>query len=209
MKDVKKYFGEGDAKVNALRDINFSLYKGEFVVILGPSGSGKSTFLNVLSTLDKPNAGEIIYGNTKINYKARKQIRSIRKSTMGFVFQSYHLMPNLTVEENVMIGSQLSTKKVDIDAILDSVGLKHKKNKYPFQLSGGEQQRISIARALAKESSILFCDEPTGALDTKTGIMILELLKNVQHRVIRMKDGRITSDDRNENVLPIREVEWT
>lgn len=228
MKDVKRYFGDGDAKVEALKKINFTLYKGEFVVILGPSGSGKSTFLNVLSTLDKPSSGEVIYAETKVNYKDRKQITSIRKDTMGFVFQAYHLMPNLTVEENVMIGSYLSTKKVNVDEILDAVGLGHKKNKYPFQLSGGEQQRVSIARALAKESNVMFCDEPTGALDTKTGIMILELLKNIQQnrnlsvvivthnnqiaeiadRVIRMKDGEIISDYRNERVLSVREVEW-
>lgn len=226
--NVKKAFGKDEAKVQALAGVNLEVYQGEFVVILGTSGSGKSTLLNVLSTLETPDEGNVSYYNESINYKSRKQVLHVRKNHIGFIFQQYHLIPNLTVRDNVEVGNYLAENKTDIEEILKVIGLENKMSKYPSQLSGGEQQRVSIARALAKQTNILFCDEPTGALDTNTGIKVLKLLQEIQKergvtivivthnnlianiadRVVYMRDGNITKIEENETRMSVEEVEW-
>lgn len=227
-KDLKKSFGVNEAKVNALSGVDLKVYQGEFLVILGHSGSGKSTLLNVLSTLETPDQGEVKYYGQPVEYKNKKQIQKIRKEHIGFIFQQYHLIPNLTVKDNIDVGSYLAGEKSSVEEIFEMIGIDDKLNKYPYQLSGGEQQRVSIARALAKNTDILFCDEPTGALDTNTGIKVLKLLQKVQKergvtvvivthnnliskisdRVIHMKDGKITEIEKNDNKLAVEDVEW-
>ena len=226
--NVKKAFGKDEAKVQALAGVDLEVYQGEFVVIFGTSGSGKSTLLNVLSTLESPDEGRVSYYNETINYKSRKQVLNVRKNHIGFIFQQYHLIPNLTVRDNVEVGNYLAENKTDIEEILKAIGLEKKMSKYPSQLSGGEQQRVSIARALAKQTNILFCDEPTGALDTNTGIKVLKLLQEVQKergvtivivthnnlianiadRVVYMRDGNITKIEENQTRMSVEEVEW-
>ena len=226
--NVKKAFGKDEAKVQALAGVDLEVYQGEFVVIFGTSGSGKSTLLNVLSTLESPDEGRVSYYNETINYKSRKQVLNVRKNHIGFIFQQYHLIPNLTVHDNVEVGNYLAENKTDIEEILKAIGLEKKMSKYPSQLSGGEQQRVSIARALAKQTNILFCDEPTGALDTNTGIKVLKLLQEVQKergvtivivthnnlianiadRVVYMRDGNITKIEENQTRMSVEEVEW-
>jgi putative ABC transport system ATP-binding protein len=226
-KGLIKTFGANDAVVTALNSVDFQLFKGEFVVILGASGSGKSTLLNVLSTLEEPNSGEIKFYGETINYRNKKQILKVRKNHIGFVFQSYHLIPNLSVEDNIKAGQYLADKKTTYLDIVDKIGVAEKLKKYPYQLSGGEQQRVAIARALAKNTDILFCDEPTGALDTKTGILVLTLLQEIQqsngisivlvthnnqisdiaNRVVYMRDGEIL-DIEEKIPRKVDAVEW-
>ena len=225
---ITKAFGKDEAKVQALAGVDLEVYQGEFVVILGTSGSGKSTLLNVLSTLESPDEGNVSYYNEPVNYKSKKQVLNVRKNHIGFIFQQYHLIPNLTVRDNVEVGNYLAENKTDIEEILKAIGLEQKMSKYPSQLSGGEQQRVSIARALAKQTDILFCDEPTGALDTNTGIKVLKLLQQVQKergvtivvvthnnliahiadRVVYMRDGKITRIKEHETRMSVEEVEW-
>lgn len=228
LKNIKKDFGSGSSKVNVLKGIDFAVNAGEFIVILGPSGSGKSTLLNIMSTLEKPTEGTVTYFGKSLEGMKENKIRELRTKHIGFIFQAYHLFANLTVKENVLLGEYLAPDEIDIDTLLKDIGLGEKQNKFPYQISGGEQQRVAIARALSKKTSILFCDEPTGALDTKTGIMILNLLKTMQEsrgmsivlvthnpqivgiadRVIHMKDGEIVSEEINENPLTVEEVDW-
>lgn len=229
LEKIKKDFGCGDSKVNALKVIDFTLNAGEFIVILGPSGSGKSTLLNIMGTLEKPSDGTVTYFGKSIGEMKKNKIMELRKKHIGFIFQAYHLFGNLTAKENVLIGEYLAPGEIDINTLLNDIGLGNKQNKFPYQLSGGEQQRVAIARALAKKTSVLFCDEPTGALDTKTGIVILSLLKamqesrgvsivlathnpkigNIADRIISMKDGEIVSEEINKTPLSVEEVEWS
>jgi putative ABC transport system ATP-binding protein len=226
--DISKDFGRSENTVHALKDINFELRKGEFVVILGPSGSGKTTLLNVASTLEKPTSGSVYYNNTESSGMSKNKLTALRRDHIGFIFQAYHLLPNLNVQENVLVGASLSGEKKKVPQILRDVGLQEKMKKFPYQLSGGEQQRVSIARALAKNTDILFCDEPTGALDTETNKVILALLLKVQkekdlsivlvthnpqialiaNRVLRMRDGRVVSDEWNTEPRNVEEVDW-
>ena len=164
-----KVYKVGEIETYALREVNLNIEDGQVVVVLGPSGSGKSTLLNVLSGLDKVTSGEITYEGQFISNYSDNQLTHFRRDTIGFIFQAYHLLPNLTVYKNIEVGSNLSKDKVDIDAILKSVEMYEERNKFPYQLSGGQQQRVSIARALAKNPKVLFCDEPTGALDEDMG----------------------------------------
>ncbi len=226
--NVSKDFGGNDSKVHALKDINLELYRGEFVVILGSSGSGKTTLLNVASTLEKPTSGSVYYNDVDSSHINKNKLTLLRKDHIGFIFQAYHLLPNLNVQENVLVGASLSGDKKKVKQILRDVGLEKKMKKFPYQLSGGEQQRVSIARALAKNTDILFCDEPTGALDSETSKMVLSLLLKVQKernlsiilvthnpqiaylakRVLRMRDGRLVSDDLNIASKTVEEVDW-
>jgi putative ABC transport system ATP-binding protein len=228
LENITKEFGGSDSKVHALKDINLELCKGEFVVILGPSGSGKTTLLNIASTLEKPTTGSLYYYDRESSGVSKAIITMLRKKHVGFIFQAYHLLPNLTVQENVLVGANLSGENKKVAQILQDVGLQDKAKKFPYQLSGGEQQRVSIARALAKNTDILFCDEPTGALDTETNKLILALLLKIQkeknltivlvthnpqitliaNRVLRMRDGRITSDEWNTEPQNVEEVDW-
>ncbi len=209
--NLYKTYVMGETKIDALAGIDFEIYQGEFLVILGPSGSGKSTFLNILGGMDKASAGEIYYKEEALHNATRKKLTKYRKEAVGFVFQFYNLMPNLTAVENVQLAKEISDSKLDELKILDDVGLLDRKDHFPAQLSGGQQQRVAIARALAKNPDILLCDEPTGALDSKSSDLVLKILRDFAHtykktivlithnasiaeladRVIYVRDGKI------------------
>ncbi len=177
-KGIFKYYGSGESRTQALRGVDLDIADGDFAVILGASGSGKSTLLNVLSGLEKPDGGSVVYGGKDIAGLSDKELTEFRKKVVGFVFQQYYLLPNLTVEKNVRMGADLAGNKDYMD-IIAAVGLSEKAKKYPSELSGGEQQRVAIARAIAKNPQILFADEPTGALDEETGRQILDYISTL------------------------------
>ena len=229
-KKVKKTYQVGEKNFNALDGVDFSINKGEFVVILGPSGAGKSTLLNLLGGMDKATSGDIIIGEEKISKYNDEQLTKYRAENVGFIFQFYNILPTLTVLENVEIVQDIVKKPKSAKKILKEVGLGKHYNKFPNQLSGGEQQRVSIARAIAKNPKLLLCDEPTGALDSKTGVEVLKLLKSqcdanngkntviivthnaliaeVADRIIRLKNGKIESNEINKKPKKIDEVKW-
>lgn len=209
--NISKIYQVGDQEVKALDDVSFSIEKGKFTIILGPSGSGKSTMLNLLGGMDQATSGKFLFEDTDVTGLSDKDLSKYRKDVVGFVFQFYNLVPSLTALENISIAAQLTKNAKQSEQYLEKVGLSHRKNNFPNQLSGGEMQRVSIARALAKKPKLLLCDEPTGALDSKTGQKIIELLKEmsddkdvavvmVTHnaefekyadKVIYLKDGKI------------------
>ena len=226
--DVSKLYTSGDHVLRALDHVSFTLEEGKFVVILGPSGAGKSTLLNLLGGLDSPDEGTITVGGRDISTLSDNELADYRASTVGFVFQFYNLIPTLTAYENVKLVSEISPNALDAKEIIEKVGLSDHLGQFPSELSGGEQQRISIARALAKNPKILLCDEPTGALDSETGVMVLKLLLNmardlgktivvVTHNqniakmadvVIRVKSGKIRSVEEQVEPISADEVEW-
>jgi len=227
LKNVRKSYVVGDQKYNALDGINLSIDQGEFVVILGPSGAGKSTLLNLLGGMDKPTSGEIYIGENNIAKYSEKELTRYRANDVGFIFQFYNIMPTLTVEENVNLIKDVTNTSKDSKEVLKSVGLLRHANKFPQELSGGEQQRVSIARAIMKNPKILLCDEPTGALDSKTGVEVLKLLKKqsdedttviivthnslfaeIADKVIYIKNGLIDKVDINKKTKDIDEVKW-
>ena len=226
--NVCKYYQMGDTRIAAADHVSFEIAKGEFCVILGPSGAGKTTVLNMLGGMDTCDEGKIILdGETVSDFDARR-LTEYRRYDVGFVFQFYNLVQNLTARENVELASEICKDPLDADLVLDEVGLKDRKNNFPAQLSGGEQQRVSIARALAKNPKILLCDEPTGALDYKTGKQVLELLQEtcrkkgrtvivITHnsalaamvdRVIRINSGRVIDVALNKDPIPVERIEW-
>lgn len=225
---VSKIYGDGDHELKALDDVDLTLEKGKFIVILGPSGAGKSTLLNLLGGLDVPTNGKIVVDGKDIATLNNDELANYRASKVGFIFQFYNLIPTLTVIENVSLINEIAPDVIDAKKVLNDVGLGDHLNNFPSELSGGEQQRVSIARALAKNPQIILCDEPTGALDSKTGVMILKLLldsaKNsgktvvvVTHNqniariadvVIRVKNGKIKSYENIQNPLKVEEVDW-
>ncbi|MDR3262757.1 MAG: ABC transporter ATP-binding protein [Clostridiales bacterium] len=226
-KNVSKRYGAGESETFALNDVSFGIEKGEFVVILGPSGAGKSTLLNLLGGTDSPTSGEITVDGERIESYDEKRLTRFRADKIGFVFQFYSLIPTLTVYENVALVKEIMSDAADIDGVLGEVGLDIHRNKFPSQLSGGEQQRVSIARAVVKNPKLLLCDEPTGALDTVTGVKILSLLqetarkghtvlivthnaalKDAADRVIYVKNGRIGEIVKNDNPISVEEVSW-
>lgn len=229
-KNVKKTYIVGEKKFNALDGVNFSINKGEFVVILGPSGAGKSTLLNLLGGMDKVTSGKIKVGDEVISDYSDSELTDYRAENVGFIFQFYNILPTLTVLENVKIVNDIVKKPKNAKEVLKSVGLDKHAKKFPNQLSGGEQQRVSIARAIAKDPLLLLCDEPTGALDSKTGVEVLKLLKEqcdanngentvvivthnsliakIADRVIRLKNGKVESNEINKHPKAIDEVVW-
>ena len=227
-RDVKKIYKMGEVSIEALSGVDFTVDKGEFVVVAGASGAGKSTILNILGGMDSPTSGEIIVDNNKINKYSNKELITYRRYDIGFVFQFYNLVQNLTARENVELATQICKNPLDVDEVMDAVGLGDRKNNFPAQLSGGEQQRVAIARALEKNPKILLCDEPTGALDYNTGKSILKLLQDtcrsmnmtviiITHnlaltpmgdKVIKVKNGKISSITINENPIPVERIEW-
>ena len=227
-KDVVKQYGEGEAALLANNHVDFTIDAGEFVVILGQSGAGKSTVLNILGGMDIPTSGSVKVAGKVISDMNDRQLSDYRAQTVGFIFQFYNLLPSLTAYENVALTKDIVKNAKDAKEMLKAVGLEQHMNKFPAQLSGGEQQRISIARALAKDPKIILGDEPTGALDSDTGVIVLELLQDlcrkhnktvilVTHnadiaqcadKVIRMKNGKVREIIKNENPVPVSEVEW-
>lgn len=227
-KDVVKTYGEGEGKQIAVDHVSFSIDEGEFVVILGQSGAGKSTILNMLGGMDTPTQGTVTVDGREISGMNDRQLGTYRAEVIGFIFQFYNLLPSLTAYENISLTKSIVKNAADADKLLDMVGLSKCRNKFPAQMSGGEQQRVSIARALAKNPKILLGDEPTGALDSETGIIVLELLQRlcrqekktviiVTHnsdiakcadKVIRMKNGKVKAITINENPLDVKEVDW-
>ena len=228
VKNLSKIYQMGEVKIKAIEQVSFSIDEGELVVILGPSGAGKTTILNILGGMDSPTSGSIIIDGTDISKYNRKELTKYRRYDIGFVFQFYNLVGNLTALENVELANQICKNPRDSKETLKSVGLGDRIDHFPAQLSGGEQQRVSIARALAKNPKILLCDEPTGALDSKTGKMIIELLQDTCHKtktttiiithnaiiseiadkVIKVKNGTIESIQVNENPKPVKEIDW-
>ena len=225
---VCKYYQTGDTVVKAVDDVNFTIEKGEFCVVLGPSGAGKTTILNLLGGMDKATSGTITVGGKQITGLRSPQLTDYRRTDVGFVFQFYNLMPNLTALENVELAAQICKDPLDAATVLNEVGLSARANNFPGQLSGGEQQRVAIARALAKNPKLLLCDEPTGALDYVTGKQILKLLQDtcrqkgvtvvvITHnsaitptadRVIHIKNGTVESMQCNEHPTSVELIEW-
>lgn len=226
--NVCKFYKNGESITRAADGINFTAEKGEFVVIVGPSGAGKTTVLNMLGGMDGCDSGKILLDGDEVSAFNRKRLTEYRRYDVGFVFQFYNLVQNLTAKENVELATEISRNPLDPQKTLENVGLKDRGNNFPAQLSGGEQQRVSIARALAKNPKILLCDEPTGALDYNTGKAILKLLYDtckstgktvivITHnqaicamadRVIKIKNGKVTENTVNENPTPAERIEW-
>ena len=218
----------GEVRIRALDGASFEVDRGELVVVLGPSGAGKSTVLNILGGMDFPSSGEVWVEGKNIAKFGKNELTMYRRRHIGFVFQFYNLMPNLTALENVEIAAQICDDPLDAAAVLAKVGLRERMANFPAQLSGGEQQRVSIARAVAKNPTLLLCDEPTGALDYRTGKSILQLLRDVNRqfhktvmiithnsaiaqmadKVIRVKNGKVEAVERNENPTPVERIEW-
>lgn len=227
-RNVYKRYRMGEVTIAAANGVNFTVNEGEFAVVVGLSGAGKTTVLNILGGIDTCDEGEIYVGGREISHLSGKDLVSYRRYDIGFVFQFYNLIPNLTAKENVELATQICKDSLDADTVLNDVGLGHRKNNFPSQLSGGEQQRVSIARALAKKPKLLLCDEPTGALDYNTGKTILKLLQDkcytdgmtvvlithnqaitpMANRVINMRNGQVISNIINKNPLPVEEIEW-
>lgn len=227
-KDVNKIYGEKESEIHALVNTSFQIEKSELVVILGPSGAGKTTALNILGGMDNATTGEVIIDGNNITHYNKKQLTRYRKNDIGFIFQFYNLIQNLTALENVELATEICKDHFDPKEILKSVGLENRMNNFPSQLSGGEQQRVAIARAIAKNPKILLADEPTGALDYMTGKQILKLLKQIQQergvtviiithnsaiapmadKVIKFKNGQVEDITINEKPLPVDEIEW-
>lgn len=225
---VSKIYDMGEVKINALKDASFTIEKGELCVILGPSGAGKTTLLNILGGMDSLSQGRVLIDGQDISGFSRKRLTAYRRFDVGFVFQFYNLIQNLTALENVEMATQICREPLDPVRTLERVGLKDRAGNFPAQLSGGEQQRVSIARALAKNPKLLLCDEPTGALDYVTGKQVLKLLQDtcrntrrtvivITHnsaltamadRVIRIKSGKAISNDVNKHPTPVEEIEW-
>ena len=228
LKNVKKEYIMGEVKIIAAHDVSFEIEKGELVVILGPSGAGKTTILNLLGGMDNATSGQIIVDNEDITSFKRKELIGYRRNSIGFVFQFYNLVQNLTALENVELAVQICKNPLKPEKVLEEVGLKDRMNNFPGGLSGGEQQRVAIARAIAKNPKLLLCDEPTGALDYHTSKDILELLEQINqdygttilivthndaiakmaHRVLRLRDGQIISNYLNTSRINAKELEW-
>lgn len=228
LEQVTKVYGKGQVLIKAVDGIDFSIEKGEFVIIVGPSGAGKTTVLNILGGMDQATSGCVWVDGQDVAKYSPRQLTGYRREDVGFVFQFYNLVPNLTALENVELALQICRDPLDAGQVLQEVGLSERLGNFPAQLSGGEQQRVSIARALAKNPKLLLCDEPTGALDYQTGKAILKLLQDmcrqrgmtvivITHnsaltpmadRVIRIKNGKISSMKINETPLPVEEIEW-
>ena len=227
-KDVVRVFGKGDGKQVAVDHVSFTIDEGEFVVILGRSGAGKSTVLNMLGGMDTPTEGKVFVDGQEVSAMNDNQLSVYRADTIGFIFQFYNLIPGLTAFENVALVKDIKKDSLDADEMLERVGLSDQKNKIPSQMSGGQQQRVSIARALAKNPKIILGDEPTGALDSETGLIVLEMLQKLStedgntvilvthnadiakcaNKVIHMRNGKIKSIKTNDAPLSVREIEW-
>ncbi len=228
VRNLRKTYGEGTAEVRALDGVDLDLFPGEFVVLLGPSGSGKTTLLNQLGGLDIPTSGSLTYRDTDLTHATEEQLTLYRRQSVGFIFQFYNLIPSLTARENVGLITEIADRPMAPEAALELVGLGARFDHFPAQLSGGEQQRVAIARAIAKRPEVLLCDEPTGALDVRTGIVVLEALQRANRelgtltviithnavmaemadRVIRFSDGRVQSEHRNATRAAPASLRW-
>lgn len=227
-REITRVYRMGEVDVMALRGTSVTLFAGEFVVLVGPSGSGKSTLLNILGALDIPTSGQVFFRGEELTKMTDAELTRFRRNNVGFVFQFYNLIPSLTAEENVALVTEICDNPMKPADALDMVGLSARRNHFPSQMSGGEQQRVAIARAIAKQPGVLLCDEPTGALDVTTGVLVLEVIERVNRelgtttaiithnaaisamadRVLSMSDGRISDERRNSRKRPPREIEW-
>lgn len=225
---VGKTYQMGEVAVEVLKGISLEIYHGELLVLVGPSGSGKTTMLNIIGGLDIPTIGQVWYRDRDISKVTARDLTRYRRETVGFVFQFYNLVPNLTARENIMVSTEISDNPLDVDQVLDLVGLTERRDHFPAQLSGGEQQRVAIARALAKNPQLVLCDEPTGALDFETGKKVLRLLVDLKEqlgktimvithngalaeaadRVVRLRSGEIVETHENEQPVPPEEIVW-
>lgn len=228
VKNLYKSYGTGDAHIDVINDIDVDVERGQMCVLLGPSGSGKSTFLNLLGGLETADRGSILVNGSDICQLKGRGLVEYRRAELGFVFQFYNLLPDLTIRENVEVCAHLSKRSLDVDDLLEQLGIAEQAKKFPRQVSGGQQQRCAIARALAKRPGLLLCDEPTGALDYETSLDVLDVLEHVNehfgctmiivthndaiarmsHRILRLREGALVQDDVNENRLHALELEW-
>lgn len=228
IKGIRKSFGTGDSRVDVLKGLNLEIEKGEFCVLLGPSGSGKSTLLNIIGGIDVADEGNIIIEGEQLEDMTEKKLSLYRRKHLGYIFQMYNLIPNLTVRENIEVGAYLSDRSLDVDELMRTLEIYEHRNKLPNQISGGQQQRTAIGRAIVKNPDILLCDEPTGALDYRTSKEILKLIETVNRkygntiimvthndaikdmadRVVKLRDGMIRKNYRNEHRLTAAELEW-
>ncbi|MDI6706013.1 MAG: ABC transporter ATP-binding protein [Bacillota bacterium] len=226
--NLSKIYNMGEVTVEALRDASFCIYEGEFVVILGPSGSGKSTLLNIVGGMDTPTLGKVSFKGREINGMNDNELTRYRRENIGFIFQFYNLLPNLTARENVELVTDISSNPLDVMDVLDKVGLRDRADHFPSQMSGGEQQRIAVARAVAKNPEMLLCDEPTGALDNATGRVVLRVLRDIcrdmgktvvvithnsaiadmADRVVYLSNGRIADIKKIDNPIDPERIEW-
>ncbi len=228
VRGITKIYEMGDVKVEALRGVDLELYRGEFIVLLGASGSGKSTLLNIMGGLDTPTSGQVFYGDQELTAWSDAELTWFRRVSVGFVFQFYNLIPSLTARENVALITEVARDPMDPVDALRLVNMQDRCDHFPAQLSGGEQQRVAIARAIAKRPAVLLCDEPTGALDVATGVLVLEAIEQVNrelgtttvvithnaviakmaHRVVHLSDGRVQSIERNHHPVAPRDLTW-